>query len=98
MGYVAGEKILDDEFNNFVGSSSSPYGINHIMGTGDGVYGLGQTDVAAVVADQVINAAHWNALFTAMDNCADHTNDTLTSTTARVAGNTIAIKSALVAD
>ena len=98
MGYVAGEKILDDEFNNFVGSSSSPYGINHIMGTGDGVYGLGQTDVAAVVADQVINAAHWNALFTAMDNCADHTNDTLTSTTARVAGNAIAIKSALVAD
>jgi hypothetical protein len=33
-----------------------------------------------------------------MDNIANHTNDTLTSTAARSAGDTIAIKSALVAD
>jgi len=98
MGYVAGEKILDDEYNNFVNSSSSPYGYNHFAGTGALNYGLGQTEIATQNANDTITAAQWNSLFTGMDNIANHTNDTLTSTAARSAGNTIAIKSALVAD
>jgi hypothetical protein len=31
MAYTAGDTILDDEYNNFVNASSSPYGINYIM-------------------------------------------------------------------
>ena len=100
MGYVAGEKILDDEYNNFVSSSSDPYGINHLIGTGDGRYGLGNSGVITTLTGNtgLITAAQWNLLFTAMDNLTNHTNDTLTSTAARVAGDPIAIKSALVAD
>ena len=98
MGYVAGETILDDEFNTFVNSSSSPFGYNHFAGTGSTVYGLGQTHIITRTAGDTVTASQWNSLFTGMDNIANHTNDTLTSTAARSAGDTIAIKSALVAD
>lgn len=98
MAYVAGNTILDDEYNTFVGSSSSPYGINHMIGTGSGSYGLGQSTLSTVAATNTITAAQWNSLFSAMDNLANHTNDTLTSTTAKAAGDTIAIRAALQAD
>ena len=98
MGYTTGEKILDDEYNTFVNSSSSPYGYNHFAGTGALNYGLGQTALATEVAGETIGVTEWNALFTGMDNIANHTNDTLSSTTARTAGDTIAIKSALTTD
>jgi hypothetical protein len=98
MGYVTGEKILDDEYNTFVNSSSDPFGYNHFAGTGALNYGLGLTEIAVNAAGDTITAAEWNTLFTGMDNVANHTNDTLTSTAARSAGDTIAIKSALVAD
>ncbi len=98
MGYVAGEKILDDEYNTFVNSSSDPFGYNHFAGTGSAQYGLGQTHISTVAAGDTITAANWNALFTGMDNIANHTNDTITSTTQKSAGDVIAIKSALVAD
>jgi len=98
MAYVAGDKILDDEYNKFVNNSSTPFGINSIMGTGTGNVGLGQTALATVGAGDTVSAAQWNSLFTAMDNIANHTNDSLSSTTARTAGNTIAVVSALAAD
>src|SRR6056300_982611 len=98
MGYVAGEKILDDEYNTFVNSSSSPYGYNHFAGTGSGAYGLGQTHIDTIGAGDTINASHWNTLFTGMDNIGNHTNDSLTSRSAVSAGDTIAIKAAVAAD
>jgi len=98
MGYVAGEKILDDEYNTFVNSSSSPYGYNHFAGTGSGAYGLGQTHIATIGAGDTILASHWNTLFTGMDNIGNHTNDTLTTRSQVSAGDTIAIKAAVEAD
>jgi len=99
MGYVAGETILDDEFNTFVNSSSSPFGYNHFAGTGSTVYGLGQTHIATVTGGSTtITASQWNTLLTGMDNIANHTNDTLTTRAAVTAGDTIAIKSAVAAD
>jgi len=100
MGYLAGETILDDEYNTFV-TSTNPIGINHIMGTGATVYGLGQTELAGVAAGDggnTITAASWNALLTAMDNIGNHTNDSLTARTQVAAGDTIAIKAAIAAD
>ena len=100
MAYVAGDTILDDEYNTFV-TSTNPIGINHIMGTGATVYGLGQTELAGVAegdGGNTITAASWNALLTAMDNIGDHTNDSLTARTQVVAGDTIAIKAAIAAD
>ena len=102
MGYVAGETILDDEYNAFVANSSAPFGINHIMGVGATVYGLGQTELATVQggtdSGTTVTAASWNALLTAMDNIGDHTNDTLTARTQVGAGDPITIKSAIAAD
>jgi len=100
MAYATGDKILDDEYNTFVNSSTSPYGYNHFAGTGATVYGLGQTAINTVDAgnDNTITATQWNTLFTGMDNIANHTNDTLTSTVARSAGDPIAAIAALEAD
>jgi len=102
MAYVAGDLILDDEYNTFV-TSTNPIGINHIMGTGATVYGLGQTELAGVAAGEgqtsgTVTAASWNALLTAMINIGDHTNDSLTARTLVTSGDTIAIKSAIAAD
>lgn len=101
MAYVAGDKILaDGEYNDRLLLSSTPgqEGINYIIGAGNLYHGLGQSTVAQVAVKQEITAAQWNSLFTAMDNLADHTNDTLTSTSQRSAGDLIQIKSALLAD
>ena len=99
MAYTAGDTILDDEYNTFVNSSSSPYGYNHFAGTGSGAYGLGQTHIPLVSGgSSTITASHWNTLLTAMDNIANHTNDTLTSREQVSAGDTIAIRAAVEAD
>ena len=98
MAYTAGDTILDDEYNNLASSSSSPEGINHMIGTGSGAYGLGQTTISTVTAGTTVTAAQWNSLFSAMDNLANHAEVTLTSTTARSAGDSIAIISALETD
>jgi len=98
MSYVAGDKILDQEYNNFLNSSSTPKGINYTFGTGALQWGLGQTALNAVAVGDNITAAQWNSLFAAMDNVANHTNDTLTSTAAKAAGDVIAVKAALATD
>jgi hypothetical protein len=99
MGYLAGETILDDEYNTFVNSSSSPFGYNHFAGTGSGAYGLGQTHIATVDGGSTtITASQWNTLMTGIDNIGNHTNDTLTTRTQVTAGDTISIKAAVAAD
>lgn len=96
MGYVAGEQILDDEYNNFAnGTTAGNYGINYIAGVGEGNLGLGQTEISSVTAGDTISAGQWNSLFGFMDNIANHTNVSVTSTAAVTAGDTIAIKAAL---
>jgi hypothetical protein len=102
MAYVAGDTILDDEYNAFLTNTSGTIGINHTMGTGATVYGLGQTELATVQggtdSGTTVTAAQWNSLLTAMDNIGNHTNDTLTARTQVAAGDTIAIKAAVAAD
>jgi hypothetical protein len=98
MAYQAGDTILDDEYNTFVNSSSSPYGLNHFAGTGALTYGLGESAVATVNAGDTINASSWNTLFTNMATIGAHTGDSLTVRSAVSAGDTIAIKAAVEAD
>ena len=97
MAYTAGDSILDDEYNDFVGKATSPFGYNHFAGAGAGEYGLNQSSIATVSAGGTINASNWNTLFTGLDNIANHTNVSITSTSVS-AGDAIAIKSALVSD
>ena len=99
MAYVAGDKILDDEFNAFVSNSSSPFGYNHFAGTGALGYGLGQTAIPVVTGGHsTITAAQWNSLLTGIDNIANHTNDSMTARTQVTAGDSILIKAAIAAD
>ena len=97
MAYSAGDPILDDEYNTFVNSSSDPFGYNHFAGPGSGQYGLNQSTIATVSAGDTVNASSWNALFTGMDNIANHTNVSITASSVS-AGDTIAVRSALISD
>ena len=97
MAYSAGDTILDDEYNAFVNNSSSPFGYNHFAGPGSGEYGLNQSTISTVSAGDTVNASSWNALFTGMDNIANHTNVSITASSVS-AGDTIAIRSALITD
>ena len=98
MAYSAGDPILDDEYNTFVNSSSDPFGYNHFAGPGSGQYGLNQSTIATVSAGDTVNASSWNALFTGMDNIANHTNDSMTARGQVTAGDPIKIKAALATD
>ena len=100
MAYQAGDTILDDEYNAFINNSSSPFGLNHIGGTGSAKYGLGESDVATVNAGDTINASHWNSLFTGIDTVAAHCGVTgsMTSRSSVSAGDTIAIANAVATD
>ena len=97
MAYTAGNTILDDEYNDFVGKATSPFGYNHFAGTGSAQYGLGESSIATVSAGGTINASSWNSLFTGMDNIANHTNTSITASSVS-AGDAIAIRSALISD
>ena len=97
MAYSAGDTILDDEYNEFVNSSSDPYGYNHFAGPGATVYGLNQATISTVSAGGTVQASQWNSLFTGLDNIANHTNVSITASSVS-AGDTIAIRSALITD
>jgi hypothetical protein len=103
MAYAVGDTITTSEYNGLLtntNSSGTPpaFGINHIFGTGTLEYGLGQTALSSVAVTDTIQAAQWNSLFTSMNNVALHAGVTLTSTTAKSAGDTIQIISALTTD
>jgi hypothetical protein len=103
MAYAVGDTISNSDYNGLLNNTASgtpnagvaARGINYIAGTGAGTYGLGQTELNSVGSADTIQAAQWNSLFTFMNNIANHSNDTLTSTTAVSAGDVIAIKAAL---
>ena len=103
MPYAVGDTISNSDYNGLLNNTAAntpnagvaALGINYIAGTGAGVYGLGQTELSSVGSTDVIQAAQWNSLFTFMNNIANHSNDTLTSTTAVSAGDVIQIKAAL---
>jgi len=97
MAYSAGDTILDDEYNAFVGNATSPYGYNHFAGVGSGEYGLNQSSIATVSAGGTINASSWNSLFTGLDNIANHTNVSITASSVS-AGDAIAVRAALISD
>jgi len=58
---------------------------------------LNQSSISTVSAGDAIAASSWNALFTGMDNIANHTNVSITASSVS-AGDAIAIRSALVAN
>ena len=102
MAYSAGDTITASEYNTFITGDTSPFGINHVQGTGATVYGLGQAALPEVEGgadnNTTVTAASWNALLTGLDNLANHTNISVTARSQVAAGDTIAIKSAIATD
>lgn len=98
MTYTTGSLIQATDYNGFASTTSSG-NVNAIWGTGAGNYGYGQsTTLSTVSAGGTVTATQWADLVNRISSIGSHTGVTITSRTAPVAGNTIAILSNLATD
>jgi hypothetical protein len=98
MTYTQGGLIQATDYNGFA-STTSGANVNGIWGVGATDKGYGQsTTLPTVSAATVVTASQWSALNSRITSMANHTNTSITSRTNPVAGNPIAILSALNTD
>lgn len=91
MTYTSGSLIVASDYNGFAAGNAN--NINAIWSTGTGDTGWGQTLVANVSAASTVTATQWATLNGTLTSMGSQTNQTLTSRTNPVAGNTISILS-----
>lgn len=97
MTYSAGSNILAADYNGFVSTNTG--NVNGIWGAGVTDRGYGQsTTLSTVSAAGNVTATQWASLVNTISSIANHQGTTITSRTAPVAGNTIAILSNLDTD
>ena len=89
MTYSAGGLIQATDYNTFAGNTTA--GLNRVWSTGAGDAGWGQTDIATVAASGTVTATNWATLVNNLATTGTQTGTTLTSRTAPVTGNLIAI-------
>lgn len=89
MTYTVGSTILADDYNTFVGNATNS--INTVWGPGSTDTGWGQSNIANVSVSSTVTATQWASLVNTLGSLGSQTGQTLTSRTAPVAGNTIAI-------
>jgi hypothetical protein len=97
MTYTSGSTILATDYNGFV-STTSGANLNDIWSTGSGDKGWGQTAVATVSAGGTVSATQWASLVNNLATAGSQTGTTLTSRTAPVAGDLIAVLANVSAD
>lgn len=97
MTYSAGGLIEATDYNGFV-STNAGANVNVVWGTGASDAGYGQTALATVSVGGTVTATQWASLVNTITSMANHQGTTITARTAPVAGNTIAILSALNTD
>ena len=97
MTYTVGGIIQAADYNGFV-STTSGANVNNVWGTGSGDSGWGQTSLATVSSGGTVTAAQWASLVNTLASMGSQTNTTITSRTAPVAGNVIAILANVNAD
>jgi hypothetical protein len=98
MTYSAGGLIQATDYNGFA-STTTNGNVNAIWGAGVGSYGYGQsTTLSTVSAAGTVTATQWADLVNRISSIGSHTGVTITSRTAPVAGNTIAILNNLSTD
>ena len=90
MTYTSGGLIQATDYNGFV-STTSNANLNDVWGTGSADKGWGQTPLSTVSAGGVVTAAQWAGLVNNLASMGSQTNTTITSRTAPVAGNIIAV-------
>jgi len=96
MTYTSGSLIEATDYNGFVNTSSN--NINKIWSTGTADFGYGETALATVSAGGTITATQWANLVNRLSSLGSHTNTTITSRTAPVAGNTVSILANVATD
>ena len=89
MTYSSGGLIQATDYNTFAGNTTA--GLNRVWSTGAGDAGWGQTDIATVAASGTVTATQWATIVNNLATSGTQTNTTLTSRTAPVTGNLIAI-------
>lgn len=92
MTYSSGGLIEATDYNGFV-STTVGANVNVIWATGSSDAGYGETALATVAATNTVTAAQWASLVNTISNIGSHQGTTITSRTAPVAGNTIAVLS-----
>jgi hypothetical protein len=98
MTYSVGGLIQATDYNGFANDTAGG-NVNVIWGTGSGDAGYGQsTTLATVSAGGTVTATQWAGLVNRISSIASHTNTTITSRTAPVAGNVIAVLAAVQTD
>lgn len=97
MTYSSGGLIQAVDYNGFV-STTAGANVNATWGTGTTSAGYGQSDIATVSATGEVSAIQWSTLVNTITSMASHQGTTITSRTAPVAGNVIAILSNLNTD
>lgn len=83
MTYSSGSLIQAADFNQFVGNTTA--GIANLASW------YGQGSIANVAASDTVTATQWASMVNQLATFANHSSTTITSRTAPVAGNTIAI-------
>ena len=96
MTYSSGSQILASDYNTFTTTAG---GLNDIWSTGSGDKGWGQTTFTAVTAGtDTVTATQWATLVNNLSTSGSQTNTTITSRTAPVTGNVVAILANVAAD
>jgi hypothetical protein len=98
MTYSVGGLIQATDYNGFA-STTAGGNVNVIWGAGTGDAGYGQsTTLATVSAGGTVTATQWSGLVNRISSIASHQGTTITARTAPVAGNVIAVLSAVQTD
>lgn len=97
MAYTVGGLIEATDYNGFV-STTVNANVNAFWGAGVTSAGYGQTALSTVSAGGTVTATQWASLVNTIAAAANHQNTTITSRSAPVAGNTIAVLSAVNTD
>lgn len=96
MAYTSGGLIEATDYNGFVSTGAN--NINKIWSTGTNDFGYGQSAITTVAAGGTVSATQWATLVNNLANIGSHTGTTLTSRTAPVAGNVIAVLANVASD
>ena len=89
MTYTVSGLIQAADYNTFAGNATA--GLNRVWSTGSGDAGWGQTNISTVSAAGTVTATQWATLVNNLATTGTQTGTTLTSRTAPVVGNVIAI-------
>ena len=96
MTYSAGNVILAADYNGFANDSAN--NIGNVWAVGSTDKGWGQANIANVAAAGTVTATQWASLVNTLTTMGSQTGATITSRTAPVAGNIIAILANVATD